>query len=252
MDAMTAAMPSMGGTVLPESMEDQVQLGCRMIESAFSAACSARDQEIRKLRAQLDDMKVQISNLQRKNNAMENELHENNVQVTKITEENKELFKDVRELRTESQKLQGLKKGILQQLQDPILHDALADDKSQASWMAGGGGAGDTSYSAVQPSLPYGGASYARDLPGGSFNPNTAAVCPQASQPPDGKEFFRQAREKLDLKSFQDFLSQIKMLNNHQQTREETLKQVRRIMGKMDYLYRDFELLLNKHSLGSM
>mmetsp|Transcript_117474 Transcript_117474/g.374360 ORF Transcript_117474/g.374360 Transcript_117474/m.374360 type:complete len:287 (+) Transcript_117474:1718-2578(+) len=66
----------------------------------------------------------------------------------------------------------------------------------------------------------------------------------------DGKQFFRQARSQLSYEAFNDFLSNIKKLNNQQQTREETLDEARRIFGpEGQHLYKEFELLLNRHAV---
>merc|ERR1719161_1768980 len=59
------------------------------------------------------------------------------------------------------------------------------------------------------------------------------AAAPQpASQPMvDGKQFFRNARSQLSYEAFNEFLANIKRLNNQQQTREETLEVARGIFG---------------------
>merc|ERR1711879_365109 len=58
----------------------------------------------------------------------------------------------------------------------------------------------------------------------------------------DGKQFFRQARSSLSYEAFNDFLANIKRLNNQQQTRDETLAEARRIFGpELDSLYKEFE-----------
>ena len=43
----------------------------------------------------------------------------------------------------------------------------------------------------------------------------------------DGKEFFRQARARLSYENFSQFLSNIKELNAHKQTRTETLERAK-------------------------
>eukprot|EP00743_Colponemidia_sp_Colp-15_P004708 GILK01005072.1.p1 GENE.GILK01005072.1~~GILK01005072.1.p1 ORF type:complete len:343 (+),score=46.75 GILK01005072.1:49-1029(+) len=64
----------------------------------------------------------------------------------------------------------------------------------------------------------------------------------------DGKQFFRQARAKLSYEKFNDFLANIKRLNNHLQTRDETLEYARQIFGPDNTdLFRDFKSLLTKH-----
>ena len=66
----------------------------------------------------------------------------------------------------------------------------------------------------------------------------------------DGKDFFRQARLRLTYEQFNQFLTNIKRLNDHVQTRDETLKQAQDIFGPDSQdLFVAFNELLNKHGL---
>ncbi|KAF8681714.1 hypothetical protein HU200_045147 [Digitaria exilis] len=63
----------------------------------------------------------------------------------------------------------------------------------------------------------------------------------------DGKEFFRQARSRLSYEQFGAFLANIKELNAHKQSREETLKKAEEIFGPDNKdLYLSFQGLLNR------
>ncbi|XP_042496764.1 uncharacterized protein At4g15545-like isoform X2 [Macadamia integrifolia] len=63
----------------------------------------------------------------------------------------------------------------------------------------------------------------------------------------DGKEFFRQARSRLSYEQFRAFLANIKELNAHKQSREETLKKAEEIFGTDNKdLYLSFQGLLNR------
>ncbi|XP_020091511.1 uncharacterized protein At4g15545-like [Ananas comosus] len=63
----------------------------------------------------------------------------------------------------------------------------------------------------------------------------------------DGKEFFRQARSRLSYEQFAAFLANIKELNAHRQSREETLKKAEEIFGSDNKdLYLSFQGLLNR------
>lgn len=76
--------------------------------------------------------------------------------------------------------------------------------------------------------------------PGGSIPARTPRV--------DGKEFFRQARNRLSYEQFSAFLSNIKELNAHRQTREETLRKADEIFGAENKdLYASFDSLLSRH-----
>lgn len=64
----------------------------------------------------------------------------------------------------------------------------------------------------------------------------------------DGKEFFRQARNRLSYEQFGAFLANIKEFNAHKQTREETLRKAGEIFGTDSKdLYLSFQGLLNRN-----
>eukprot|EP00442_Polarella_glacialis_P004391 CAMPEP_0115159860 /NCGR_PEP_ID=MMETSP0227-20121206/70486_1 /TAXON_ID=89957 /ORGANISM="Polarella glacialis, Strain CCMP 1383" /LENGTH=310 /DNA_ID=CAMNT_0002571697 /DNA_START=111 /DNA_END=1043 /DNA_ORIENTATION=- len=89
---------------------------------------------------------------------------------------------------------------------------------------------------------------------GGPCAPSAASThgAPGGASSPvvDGKQFFRQARNRLSYEAFNLFLASIKRLNNQQQTREDTLDEARRIFGpELQDLYKDFEGLLNRHGM---
>ncbi|XP_020269767.1 uncharacterized protein At4g15545-like [Asparagus officinalis] len=64
----------------------------------------------------------------------------------------------------------------------------------------------------------------------------------------DGKEFFRQVRTRLSYEQFGAFLANIKELNAHRQSREETLEKAEKILGADNNdLYISFQRLLNRN-----
>ncbi|KAL9161456.1 hypothetical protein ABFS82_07G022800 [Erythranthe guttata] len=64
----------------------------------------------------------------------------------------------------------------------------------------------------------------------------------------DGKEFFRQVRSRLSYEQFGSFLANVKELNSHKQTREETLRKVDEIFGPDNKdLYVIFEGLITRN-----
>ena len=66
----------------------------------------------------------------------------------------------------------------------------------------------------------------------------------------DGKDFFRQARLRLTYEQFNQFLTNIKRLNDHAQTREATLMRAQDIFGAdNDDLFQSFKSLLSRHGL---
>ncbi|CAN1284084.1 Uncharacterized protein At4g15545, partial [Linum perenne] len=63
----------------------------------------------------------------------------------------------------------------------------------------------------------------------------------------DGKEFFRQVRSRLSYEQFGAFLANVKELNSHKQTKEETLRKAEEIFGSEGKdLFTIFEGLISK------
>ncbi|KAK7303186.1 hypothetical protein RJT34_14088 [Clitoria ternatea] len=64
----------------------------------------------------------------------------------------------------------------------------------------------------------------------------------------DGKEFFRQVRSRLSYEQFGAFLANVKELNSHKQTKEETLQKANEIFGtENNDLYVIFEGLITRN-----
>merc|ERR1719191_1749783 len=103
---------------LPEQHEDQLQLGFRMIQNAFTNKVASLESENRALRMANDEQKGQVQALQRKNSALEVELVEGHQKSQQLAEENKELFKTVGSLRKQIGRLEHLKAAVLSSIQD--------------------------------------------------------------------------------------------------------------------------------------
>jgi len=239
-----------GGTVLPESHDEQVSLGCSMVQQAFANRVQHLEHELGGLRLGVEDQKAQATALQRKNSALEVELLESQQKAQTLCEENRDLFKQVQALRKQLMKLEGLKKKVLDSISDEGTESSVQD----LDYVPGSvGSAGMTRYAvdmppaapayAAEPMVPQ---SYGFEHSAGSgamgASPAEAGV--------DGKQFFREARSRLSYEAFNDFLSNIKRLNNGAQTRDDTMREARRIFGvENQHLYKDFEHLLNRHAL---
>mmetsp|Transcript_86167 Transcript_86167/g.155205 ORF Transcript_86167/g.155205 Transcript_86167/m.155205 type:complete len:277 (-) Transcript_86167:59-889(-) len=262
---------SFGMSSLPEQHEDQLALGFRMIQNAFNSKVQTMEQELRGLRLSYDEQKTQSSGLQRKNSQLEVELVEGHQKAQQLSEENKELFKTVQALRRQLQRLEGLKKRVLESISDEQTEGAANEDSRlymRDDYLAGAMPLTIASMQGDLPRLPgasapahghglqglHGGPESYR--PGGAPAPWTSPCAasaplpsePIAAAPIDGKQFFRQARNSLSYEAFNEFLANIKRLNNQQQTRETTLEEARRIFGpEQQHLYQEFEQLLNRH-----
>ncbi|MCO5609849.1 hypothetical protein L7F22_064081 [Adiantum nelumboides] len=78
--------------------------------------------------------------------------------------------------------------------------------------------------------------------------PPQAGSAPPRTPRVDGKEFFRQARNRLSYEQFSSFLNIIKELNAHRQTKEETLRRAEEIFGSENKdLFVGFNGLLSRH-----
>ncbi|EEC71546.1 hypothetical protein OsI_03885 [Oryza sativa Indica Group] len=74
-----------------------------------------------------------------------------------------------------------------------------------------------------------------------------SATSPRRTTRVDGKEFFRQARNRLSYEQFAAFLANIKELNAHRQSREETLQKADEIFGSENKdLFMSFQSLLSR------
>jgi len=249
---------------LPQDHEDQLQLGIRIVTSAFQNRMNSLEQEIRAVKLTYDEHKNNVVVLQKKNSQLETELVSTHQTSHQLSEENKELFKTVGALRKQVARLEGLKSAVMSSMQDDQAAEAeLGDHKHLTN---------DGFLAAKTPltftEMGHTGhtkaltASASRDI---AFDhpktdshiasprpPSLAGGGGQASPSPvlDGKAFFRQARSRLSYEAFNLFLTSIKRLNNQQQTREETLDEARRIFGpELQDLYLDFETLLNRHGM---
>jgi len=274
------------GGALPEQHEDQLQLGFRMIQNAFNNKVHHLEQELHRLRINHEDQKTQTGQLQRKNSSLEVELVESHQRAQQLAEENKELFKTVNQLKRQIARLEDLKKKVMSSIQDDqslqmdgdstnlYMNDDYMKGAMPLTYSAYGEGGqplsaqqlGQQQQHAARPTTPQQTAALAPDggnyrspwsAPGAAPMPaaGAAAVSAPGGGPApgtaiDGKQFFRMARNNLSYELFNEFLANIKRLNNQQQTREETLEEARRIFGsELQHLYKEFEQLLNRHSV---
>jgi len=257
----------MDGTVgtLPQDHEDQLQLGMRIVQTAFTNKVASLEQEIRGLRLTCEEQRANVAALQKKNSSLEVELVESHQRSQQLAEENKELFKTVGSLRKQIGRLEHLKAAVLSSIQDDHEKEAemgdtralMSEEYIRQATPLTAQGMGFQQPAAMQRSASpgpagnfgggfggFGGGGQAPGGMGGGGPPGGAS--PQI----DGKAFFRSARGKLSSEAFNQFLASIKRLNNQQQTREETLDEARRLFGPDNQdLYMDFESLLNRQGL---
>lgn len=233
-------------TWLPEQHEEQLQLGFRIIDNAFKNKIHGLEQEIRALRLTNEEKTQQVTVLQKKNSSLEVELIESHQRTQQLGEENKELFRTVQALKKQVSRLDDLKKTLMASLSD-VEQQAVEDASSllmSEEYLRSAVPLTAASVTGIprqqqqnfpQENSPQGGA---RGF--GEGSPVSGV---------DGKQFFRNARARLSYEAFNSFLANIKRLNNHQQTRDETLDEAQRIFGpEHGDLYREFVQLLNRHA----
>lgn len=267
-----------GMSSLPEQHEDQLALGFRMIQNAYNSKVQTLEQELRGLRLSFDEQKNQAQSFQRKASQLEVELVEGHQKAQQLAEENKELFKTVQSLRRQLNRLEGLKKRVLESISDEQKEENGEDSRlyMRDDYLLGALPATISSMQGEFSALPATGTSFAgqrsvspqasaqaptapapdsyrppqmeTSYPGAPAIPTEPVAAPPGGTPLDGKQFFRQARNSLSYEAFNEFLANIKRLNNQQQSREETLAEARKIFGpEQQNLYKEFEQLLSRH-----
>lgn len=255
---------------LPEQHEDQLQLAFRIIDNSFKSKVHSMEHEIRTLRLTTEDSAQQMAGLKKKNSNLECELMESHQRSQQLAEENKELFKTVSQLKKQILRLEELKKKVMSSLTDEESQSQddttavvyMSDDYLRSAVPITSNLDAQTrnsmpthismqnSFSSSPGAGPSGGSPSMRiTSPDRGAQEGGRATSPSGSSQVDGRMFFRTARRRLSYEAFNAFLSNIKRLNNHQQTRDETLEEAKKIFGpEHDDLYRDFVLLLNRHA----
>lgn len=256
---------------LPRDQEEQMQLGIRILQSAFQQKMRSIESEVQGVRLSYEELRGNTNAQQKKNSQLEVDLVNCHQRSQQLAEENKELFKTVNTLQRQLARLEHLKATVMSSIQNDAAeeyedHGARTSEEHLRSLTP-------LTYAASQPQPParmaaaappvayggppahgapsstYGGA-LAQPVPGGAVaSPRRGGAGPEAP-PIDGKQFFQQARKELSYEAFNKFLASIKRMNNQQQSSDETLAEARRIFGpELDGLYRDFETLLKRQAM---
>ena len=262
---------------LPRDPEEQLRLGVRVVEVAFEEKARILEAELGQLRAYGKERQNAVVALERRVCELEASVAQGEQRHAALQTEHAALRADkaslqqeVRALNERLNKLHDFKRSILQSIKDD--DGSGADAVGGATSAAATGGAYDapassgaaSGYGAPRPYAPPGSAvSSAVASPAGLFPPAGGGVstpcaggAPRspagqaASELADGKDFFRQARLRLTYEQFNAFLASIKKLNDHSQTRDETLAQAQEIFGADGRdLFVAFRGLLSKHGL---
>jgi len=240
-------------TWTPEQEEEKIQYAFRMVQDAFRSKTQSLENEIRTLRMNNDELKQTVSTLQKKHAATERDLIDTHQRCQSQAEEIKNLTMTNRTVMKQLDKHKKLQQTFAEALE---MHHTVGgakmdeDDDTRMDYSAApiandysSRAAAPTSFS-VPSSLPQ------AHVP----SPKNTSTAGSANisfdqNGVDGKQFFRAARGRLSYEAFNAFLANIKRLNSHQQTREETLEEAKRIFGSDNPdLYVDFTALLNRHT----
>ncbi|KOO27654.1 hypothetical protein Ctob_001323 [Chrysochromulina tobinii] len=259
--------------------DEALRQGLRMIETAYDEKARQQEHELQQLRAYGKDRQQQVALLERRVAELEAQLSESESRVRVLSDEKSSLQQDLKATQRDLSKLDSFKRSILQSIKDEDLPGSGAAAAAAAAggflFSAAGGCSGG-----VADFTP-GGALGPRSSFLGGLGPSSPCNAPYSSraQPPmsasvgapppaahsvaatpappesaaarmDGKDFFRQARLRLTYEQFNQFLANIKRLNDHAQSREETIRMAQEIFGgENEDLFSSFKALLSKHGL---
>ena len=258
---MTSVTPSYA----PQNPDEQLKVGMRMIELAFEEKARVLEQEVRGLREYSQERQSQLTLMERRAGELEGQLREAEQRQRDLAAENaslnaekSQLSHELKNAQRELQRLDSFKRSILQSIKDdgdlpPRAAFGGASNPSSPPPSAASCGGGCSRLPLTDYASSAAPAAWSAAGAGGGATPASAAAGggdEATSAHLDGKDFFRQARLRLTYEQFNMFLSNIKRLNDHAQTREDTLMRAQDIFGAdNDDLFQAFKSLLSRHGL---
>ncbi|DBA75376.1 TPA: hypothetical protein ACH3X1_010642 [Trebouxia sp. C0004] len=270
--------------VLPSDYYAQLELAHHISCYAFSSKAKAMEAENQQLKQALTQKTSQVKTLESRLTSTQLDLQESQEkartseeQAHRLGNEKAALINTVRKLNRDVAKLDNFKRNLLNSLQadeevrmideaestlssidnasERLVQSVLKQAHQSGNFSSTGlhsTGSMYTSYplspsrsTSAQVAPGGGGISAHRTTSYSSAGPTSAPASPTRI---DGKEFFRQARQRLSNDSFSLFLQAIKELNSGKKTREDTLHTANDIFGASNGdLYSSFESLLSRH-----
>lgn len=246
---------------LPKDPDESLRIGLRVIESAYDSKTRHLEGELSHARQYGKERQAQVLQLERRVAELEQQCRDSDEKARKFAAENAQLSHDLKAAQRDVSKLDSFKRSILQSVKDDEPAMRMGSYSAEPAFTPGGPGAARESLLTALPAGPKayspshstpgplggGGYSGAASPPGRAATP---ADPPGSSSVVDGKDFFRQARLRLTYEQFNQFLSNIKRLNDHAQSRDETLAKAQQIFGEENGdLFSSFKQLLSKHGL---
>lgn len=244
---------------LPSDYEEQLALSFRIISNAYKTRMNSLEAEIRALKAHLAERAEQLQLLTKKQNTIEVQLIEETQRANQLSDENKQLVATIRKLNKDINRLETFKKNV----EASIKEEKVDSDDIQKFYSPE-----DVLQSAaprtMQELIKSDNFSSVWALNNNYFNTNSSTLTSSLfpiqdskgfesknydQKSFDGKAFFKAARCRLSNEQFNLFISSIRKLNAHQQTKEETIKIASSIFGESNAdLFEDFKLMLTKNN----
>ncbi len=221
---------------------------------AYETKTRQLDGEMNQLRAYGKERQNQVQLLERRVAELEQTVRESEERARQLSNEKGQLAHELKAAQRELSKLDSFKRSILQSIKDEELSVGAASGVGYTSVAAADFASRDTALATMPTPAKYSPLRGANPPPTASSPPGvpSSAGGPDggSSAHLDGKDFFRQARLRLTYDQFNQFLSNIKRLNDHAQSRDETLTRAQEIFGaENDDLFTAFKQLLSKHGL---
>ena len=237
-------MESTSTNWLPESEDERIHLGFKVIQDAYRSKVQGLENDVRALRAATEEYKQALSALQKKSGITERELVEAHQRNFQMQEENKTLAASNRALHRQLEKQRKMQQTLAE-----ALESAAQDDDSPTGY--DNTGSPDTSFTSRLTQPPP-----TRGYFPAPVAPAAPSVAASRQSPPldtnsgvDGKTFFRTARSRLSYEGFNSFLGAIKRLNSHQSSKEDVVLEAKKIFGTENGdLMADFLQLINRHA----
>ncbi|XP_042517812.1 uncharacterized protein At4g15545-like isoform X3 [Macadamia integrifolia] len=241
--------------VLPSDPFVQLDVARKITSIALSTRISKLEFDCSHLRSKLNEKDQIISDLQARVHSLDASLAEIADRVSladqekeSLLKENASLSKTINKLNRDVSKLESFRKTLKQSLEeeeDSSIGSSQAFTKKipqQESLSSASFTGGEEAISAPSKSSSM----RSQFLEAGNSFTEDSETDGQTRV--DGKEFFRQVRTRLSYEQFSAFLANVKELNSHKQTREETLRKADEIFGPDNKdLYNIFEGLITRN-----
>lgn len=246
---------------LPSDNEEQLSLSFRIITNAYKTRVNSLEAEIRSLKSNICDKSEQIQLLSKKQNSTEVQLIEETQRANQLSDENKQLISTIRKLNKDLHKLETFKRNVEASIKEEVLEtddaqrvycpeDILQSAAPRTMQELAKNESYVNSWPTINGSLVGNAITTGNQFP---LQDSKFSECRNYENKGlehkffDAKAFFKAVRFRLSTEQFNLFIYNIKKLNAHQQTKDETLKNAATIFGDANSdLYEDFKLMLTK------